>query len=62
MQGAHALMICINKRNDALGGWVSGLLARKHPNKVACALANKMARIVWAVLVRGGSYEAHHLA
>lgn len=58
VQGARATMIRINTRDDALGKWVRDLLVRKHSNKVACALANKMARIVWAVLARGGSYNA----
>lgn len=61
VQGAHALMIRIDKQNDALGAWVRNLLARKLPNKVACALANKMARIVWAVLARGGSYNVQQM-
>ena len=61
VQGAHALMIRIDKRNDTLGAWVRNLLARKPRNKVACALANKMARIVWAVLARGGSYNVQQM-
>ena len=61
VQGAHALMIRIDKRNDAIGAWVRKLLASKPPNKVACALANKMARIVWAVLARGGSYNVQQM-
>ena len=28
------------------------------PNVAAVALANKMARIVWALLVKGGVYRA----
>jgi len=36
--------------------WATRLLARR-PFKVAVvALANKMARIAWALLVRGGTY------
>ncbi|MFY0997346.1 hypothetical protein ACOQNR_22600, partial [Pseudomonas juntendi] len=42
--------------------WVRNLLARKPPNKVACALANKTTRIVWAVLARGGSYNVKQMA
>lgn len=57
MQGAHAILRCIDKRTDALGVWAKALLARKHPNKVACALANKLARVVWALLTRGGTYN-----
>jgi transposase len=38
--------------------WVMKLLAKKPAKVVAVALANKMARIAWAVLAKGGSYRA----
>ena len=38
--------------------WLRDLLARAHKNTVIVALAAKLARIAWAVLARGGSYEA----
>jgi transposase len=38
--------------------WLIQLLARRPAKVVAVALANKMARIAWAVLVRGGTYRA----
>ena len=41
----------------ALGAWLRGLLARAHPNTVVVALANKLARIVWAVLRHGREFE-----
>ncbi|WLH02938.1 IS110 family transposase [Pseudomonas beijingensis] len=62
VQGSRAVLVRIDKRNDALGSWCRDLLTRKHPNKVACALANKLARIVWAVLVHGGSYNTQSRA
>ncbi|WP_411380617.1 transposase [Pseudomonas sp. MPB26] len=62
MQGAQTLLYRIDKRNDALGVWARSLLARKPLNKVACALANKMARIVWALLTKGGTYNGHATA
>jgi transposase len=58
VQGARAVMQYIERRHDALGTWVRSLLQRRHSNVVACALANKMARIVWAILARGGEYRA----
>jgi hypothetical protein len=33
-------------------------MARAHKNVVVVALANKLARIAWAVLARGCTYEA----
>ena len=59
VQGARAIMQHIDKREDALGPWVQDLLRRRHSNIVACALANKLARIVWAVLAKGGQYDPH---
>jgi transposase len=38
--------------------WASGLLQRKPPKLVAVAMANKAARIAWAVMTRGEVYRA----
>jgi transposase len=38
--------------------WLAGILARKPRMLVTVALANKMARIVWALMAHGGSYRA----
>ena len=38
--------------------WLMQLLARRPAKVVAVALANKMARIAWAVLTKGGTYRA----
>lgn len=48
------------KRRNIPGGaeWVNGLLTRKPVRLVTVALANKMARIVWAVLSRGEVYRS----
>ena len=59
VQGARSIMLRIDKREDALGTWVRELLTRRHSNVVACALANKLARIVWAVQAKGGQYRPH---
>jgi transposase len=44
------------------GTWLAGLIARKPPLLVRVALANKMARIVWALMARGGAYRAPAVA
>lgn len=41
----------------ALGQWVRRLLARRKRLQAAVALANKMARIVWAILARGEEFR-----
>jgi hypothetical protein len=38
------------------------MLARKPPMLVIVALANKMARIAWALIAKGGSYRAPAVA
>ena len=40
------------------GTWLGSLLMRKPPLLVRVALANKMARIVWALMVKGEDYRA----
>ncbi len=37
--------------------WVTRLLARRPFKVVAIALANKMARVAWALLAKGGTYR-----
>ncbi len=58
VQGARAIMQRIDRRTDRLGVWVRELLARRHSNVVACALANKLARIAWAILAKGTNYRS----
>jgi hypothetical protein len=42
--------------------WLTQLLARKPFKVVVVALANKMARIAWALLAKGGTYRVPALA
>jgi transposase len=42
--------------------WIMKLLAKKPAKLVAVAVANKMARIAWAIMARGGYYRAPALA
>ena len=48
------------RRNPAKHPWLMALLSRLKFRQVAIALANKMARIIWALLVRGGTYTPNH--
>jgi len=45
-------------RRGARDPWLARMLARKPRMLVTVALANKTARIIWALMARGGSYKA----
>lgn len=47
----------LRRRRNETGTWLAGLLARKSAREATVALANKMARMVWAILARGGTYR-----
>ncbi|MDA8870302.1 IS110 family transposase [Rhizobiaceae bacterium] len=55
--GAMAVVRWAGKRGAPEGSWLAGMLKRRPPMVVAVALANKMARIVWALMARGGVYR-----
>jgi transposase len=57
IHGARAVLPYLIERETPLGRWARGLMARAHKNIVIVALANKLARIAWAVLARGRTYE-----
>ena len=54
---AASSMIKQAKRGVPLPAWLIGLMARKPYKLVAVALANKTARIIWALLANGGVYR-----
>ena len=60
--GASAVVRWASRRGAAAGSWLARMLARKPRMLVTTALANKMARIVWALLVKGGTYRAPAVA
>lgn len=57
--GANSVIIKRHVHASAKPGtWLGGMLTRKPPMLVRVALANKMARIVWALMMRGGVYQS----
>jgi transposase len=56
--GANSVVMWRARKGADTGTWLAGMLARKPPMLVRVALANKMARIVWALMTRGGVYRA----
>lgn len=55
--GASAVVLQASKRGAPPGSWLERMLARKPRMLVTVALANKTARIVWALLSRNEVYR-----
>ena len=51
--GATSVIGYARTKAPGQGEWLKALLERKSPREASVALANKMARIVWAIMVRG---------
>ena len=60
--GASAVVRWASQRGVPEGSWLARMLARKPKMLVTVALANKTARTVWALLVKGGVYRAPAVA
>ncbi|UHG95127.1 IS110 family transposase [Pseudomonas sp. 7-41] len=58
VQCARVYMQRLDSQKGALADWVRSLLQRRHSNVVACALANKLARIAWAISAHHTMFEA----
>jgi len=57
IHGARAVLSQAKRRDDPLSQWVTTLAKKKHPNIAAVALANKTARIAWAMLQNHTGYD-----
>ena len=60
--GATSLLKAVGKRKGALRDFIAALLARKPARLVTVALANKLARIVLAMMKTGESFRAETFA
>jgi transposase len=58
IHGARSALPSLSRSATPLGSWLRGLLIRAHVNTAVVALANKLARIAWAVLRRGQKFDA----
>ena len=57
IHGARAVVSQAKHREDRLSRWVTDIATRRHPNVAAVALANKTARMAWAMLRHGTDYN-----
>ena len=62
IQGAKSIVLTAHKRDDPISRWARQLREKSGWQKAVVALANKNARILWAVFVRGKPFDAHHVS
>jgi transposase len=62
IHGARAAVLRLKREGSLIGKWMDGLEARAPRNVLIVAMANKLARITWAVLSSGEPYRAATLA
>ncbi|CAG9185961.1 IS110 family RNA-guided transposase [Cupriavidus pampae] len=55
---ARSYMKNLDRQTGCLADWVRTMLARRHSNVVACALANKLGRIAWTLATRNTVFDA----
>lgn len=57
IHGARSAILAARRKVPTANTWLGQLLQRRHPNVAAVALANKNARIVWALLAHEREYR-----
>jgi len=57
VHGARAVLQCREKQSSGLSAWLCQLVSRVHRNVAVVALANKLARMAWALLAKGETYR-----
>jgi transposase len=58
IQGAWSVIRYADQGNDRLSRWARQLMARRGKHKTAIAVANKLARIIWAISYHQTEYKA----
>jgi transposase len=62
IHGARSALRTAQRRKDSAGRWMQNLLHRRHANVATVAMANKNARVVWALLAKDRQYDPQHLS
>lgn len=62
IQGAKSAVMTAHKRDDPISKWLVQLKERVGWQKACVAMANKNARILWAVMTREQTYDARHIS
>ena len=62
IHGARSALPSLLTSTTPLGGWLRALITRAHKNAAVVALANKLARVTWAILRHGGIFNSRAAA
>ena len=62
IHGARSTIVHAKHRDDRLSVWVTDLAKRRHISVAAVALANKTARMAWAIMQHGTDYDPERVA
>ena len=62
IHGARAVIRVAERKAGHAESWLARLMGRRNKNVAAVALANKNARIVWALLAQARTYQANYKA
>ena len=62
IQGAKSAVMSAGKRDDPTSRWLDALKQRVGWQKACVAMANKNARVLWAVMTRDKAYDAEHVS
>lgn len=60
IHGARSVIRVAERKRGYAETWLARLIGRRHPNVAAVALANKNARIVWALLAHERHYRSNY--
>jgi len=62
IQAAKSAVLTAHRRSDRISNWLCTLRERSGWQIAAVALANKNARILWALMTKGEAFDANHLS
>jgi len=62
IHGARSVLRVSAKKTDSLNCWLQNVCDRRNKNIAAVALANKNARIIWAILTKKTNYQMGYVA
>src|SRR5450759_329038 len=62
IQGAKSAVMTAHKRGDPISKWLYELREKSGWQKAAVAMANKNARILWAMMTKGRSFDPRHVS